>query len=179
MTRQMVHGNDRDAARPRKRLCEGKPDEQRSPRSGPRVRPLRLTLLVGSVTLFHLAMFAGSVALPLYVTRGLHQPGTAQQYNGMNTFVAGMLIEKVTGHSYAHEVRNRIIRPLGLHGEIDAAYRLHVAIILDQAGNPDRRWVDHVHSPSVKIADTAARASDLEKILRSGVDRGSCRSKRR
>ena len=30
MTRQMVHGNDRDAARPRKRLCEGKPDEQRS-----------------------------------------------------------------------------------------------------------------------------------------------------
>ncbi|GAA0698898.1 serine hydrolase domain-containing protein [Kitasatospora atroaurantiaca] len=43
------------------------------------------------------------------------EPGTAQQYNGMNTFVAGMLIEKVTGHSYAHEVRHRIIQPLGLH----------------------------------------------------------------
>ncbi|MEU9129003.1 serine hydrolase domain-containing protein [Kitasatospora sp. NPDC048540] len=42
------------------------------------------------------------------------EPGTAQQYNGMNTFVAGLLIEKVTGHSYAHEVRSRIIRPLGL-----------------------------------------------------------------
>lgn len=43
------------------------------------------------------------------------QPGTAQQYNGMNTFVAGMIIEKVTGHSYAQEVRRRIIQPLGLH----------------------------------------------------------------
>ncbi|MCC9310291.1 beta-lactamase family protein [Kitasatospora sp. RB6PN24] len=42
------------------------------------------------------------------------QPGTAQQYNGMNTFVAGMVIEKVTGHSYAQEVRRRIIQPLGL-----------------------------------------------------------------
>ncbi|MGK4579576.1 hypothetical protein [Kitasatospora sp. HPMI-4] len=35
------------------------------------------------------------------------QPGTAQQYNGMNTFLAGMIIERVTGHSYAHEVRSR------------------------------------------------------------------------
>ncbi|GAA2278822.1 serine hydrolase domain-containing protein [Kitasatospora cystarginea] len=42
-------------------------------------------------------------------------PGTAQQYNGMNTFLAGMVIERVTGHSFAHEVRDRIIRPLGLH----------------------------------------------------------------
>jgi SET family sugar efflux transporter-like MFS transporter len=29
------------------------------------------------VVLFFLAMFAGSIALPLYVTRGLHQPDTA------------------------------------------------------------------------------------------------------
>ncbi|MFD8087185.1 serine hydrolase domain-containing protein [Kitasatospora sp. NPDC059722] len=42
-------------------------------------------------------------------------PGTQQQYNGMNTFVAGLLVEQVTGHSYAHELRERIIRPLGLH----------------------------------------------------------------
>jgi SET family sugar efflux transporter-like MFS transporter len=33
-----------------------------------------LALLVISVVLFFLAMFAGSVALPLYVTRGLHRP---------------------------------------------------------------------------------------------------------
>ncbi|MEV7186250.1 serine hydrolase domain-containing protein [Kitasatospora sp. NPDC093102] len=42
-------------------------------------------------------------------------PGTAQQYNGMNTFVAGLVVEKVTGHRYADELRDRIIRPLGLH----------------------------------------------------------------
>ncbi|MEV4615731.1 serine hydrolase domain-containing protein [Kitasatospora sp. NPDC049258] len=41
-------------------------------------------------------------------------PGSAQQYNGMNTFVLGLLVEQVTGHSYAHEVQQRIIRPLGL-----------------------------------------------------------------
>ncbi|MGW4382425.1 serine hydrolase domain-containing protein [Kitasatospora sp. NPDC004531] len=41
-------------------------------------------------------------------------PGTAQQYNGFNTFIAGLLIEKITGHSYAHEVKHRIIQPLHL-----------------------------------------------------------------
>ncbi|MGW1179348.1 serine hydrolase domain-containing protein [Kitasatospora sp. NPDC002543] len=42
-------------------------------------------------------------------------PGTAQQYNGMNTFVAGLLVEEVTGHRYADELRDRVLRPLGLH----------------------------------------------------------------
>lgn len=41
-------------------------------------------------------------------------PGTKQQYNGINYFVAGLLIEKVTDRSYAHEVQQRIIRPLRL-----------------------------------------------------------------
>ncbi|MGW7579898.1 serine hydrolase domain-containing protein [Kitasatospora sp. NPDC054768] len=41
-------------------------------------------------------------------------PGSAQQYNGMNTFVAGLIVEKVTGHRYADELRDRIVRPLGL-----------------------------------------------------------------
>ncbi|WP_329569552.1 serine hydrolase domain-containing protein [Kitasatospora sp. NBC_01266] len=43
------------------------------------------------------------------------QPGTAQQYNGLNYYLAGLLIERVTGHSYAQEVTARILRPLGLH----------------------------------------------------------------
>lgn len=41
-------------------------------------------------------------------------PGTQQQYNGTNYYVAGLLIEKVTGDSYAHEVGRRILRPLDL-----------------------------------------------------------------
>jgi D-alanyl-D-alanine carboxypeptidase len=41
-------------------------------------------------------------------------PGTKQQYNGVNYFLAGLLVERVTGHSYAHELRTRLLRPLGL-----------------------------------------------------------------
>ncbi|SES44765.1 D-alanyl-D-alanine carboxypeptidase [Streptomyces sp. yr375] len=41
-------------------------------------------------------------------------PGTAQQYSGMNYYVAGLLVEKITGHTFAHEVRSRITRPLAL-----------------------------------------------------------------
>ena len=47
-----------------------------SPQAATPVRPVVLALLVISVVLFFLAMFAGSVALPLYLTRGLHQPDT-------------------------------------------------------------------------------------------------------
>ncbi|MEH0544233.1 serine hydrolase [Streptomyces sp. B21-105] len=42
-------------------------------------------------------------------------PGTAQQYNGMNYYVAGLLVEKITGRGFADELRSRITRPLGLH----------------------------------------------------------------
>lgn len=42
-------------------------------------------------------------------------PGTQQQYNGANYFVAGLLIEKVTGRTYGYELANRILRPLQLH----------------------------------------------------------------
>jgi len=42
-------------------------------------------------------------------------PGTAQEYNGTNYFVAGLVIEKVTGRSFAQEVTDRILRPVGLH----------------------------------------------------------------
>jgi D-alanyl-D-alanine carboxypeptidase len=41
-------------------------------------------------------------------------PGTQQQYNGVNYIVLAMLIQKVTGHGYAHEIEQRILRPLGM-----------------------------------------------------------------
>ncbi|WP_326566496.1 serine hydrolase domain-containing protein [Amycolatopsis rhabdoformis] len=41
-------------------------------------------------------------------------PGTSQQYTNTNYLVAGLLIEKLTHHSYGSEVRDRILRPLGL-----------------------------------------------------------------
>ncbi|MFD3530602.1 serine hydrolase domain-containing protein [Streptomyces sp. NPDC058664] len=41
-------------------------------------------------------------------------PGTVQQYNGLNSFVAGLLVERVTGRTFARELDRRIVRPLGL-----------------------------------------------------------------
>ncbi|WP_433351887.1 serine hydrolase domain-containing protein [Microtetraspora malaysiensis] len=41
-------------------------------------------------------------------------PGTQQRYNGTNYFVAGLLLEKVTGRTYAQEAQRRILRPLRL-----------------------------------------------------------------
>ncbi|MFC8916640.1 serine hydrolase domain-containing protein [Streptomyces sp. NPDC057116] len=43
-------------------------------------------------------------------------PGTAQRYGNIGYTVAGLLIERVTGGTYADQVTRRILRPLGLHG---------------------------------------------------------------
>ncbi|MFF0307030.1 serine hydrolase domain-containing protein [Streptosporangium sp. NPDC004379] len=42
------------------------------------------------------------------------EPGTRQHYLNINTFVAGLLIEKVTGRSYEREVTTRVLRPVGM-----------------------------------------------------------------
>lgn len=41
-------------------------------------------------------------------------PGTGFEYSNTNYLILGMLIEQVTGHRYADELRDRIIHPLGL-----------------------------------------------------------------
>ncbi|MCZ0982976.1 serine hydrolase [Streptomyces diastatochromogenes] len=41
-------------------------------------------------------------------------PGTTSQYNGINYYLAGLVVEKVTGRSYEAELRDRVLRPLGL-----------------------------------------------------------------
>lgn len=42
------------------------------------------------------------------------QPGTAQKYTNTAYVTAGMIVEKVTGRSYARNLRDRITNPLGL-----------------------------------------------------------------
>ncbi|GAA2616728.1 serine hydrolase domain-containing protein [Actinomadura fulvescens] len=42
------------------------------------------------------------------------KPGTGWRYSNTGYLLAGMLIEKVTGHTYGEEIRRRVIRPLGL-----------------------------------------------------------------
>ncbi|MEU6121310.1 serine hydrolase domain-containing protein [Streptomyces sp. NPDC047123] len=42
------------------------------------------------------------------------RPGKGWNYSDTNYLLAGMIIEKVTGHTYGEEIRQRVIRPLGL-----------------------------------------------------------------
>ncbi|MGA5898152.1 serine hydrolase domain-containing protein [Streptomyces venetus] len=44
------------------------------------------------------------------------KPGESWKYSNTNYLLAGMVIEKVTGHPYGDEIRNRIINPLHLEG---------------------------------------------------------------
>ncbi|QIS22529.1 serine hydrolase [Nocardia terpenica] len=43
-------------------------------------------------------------------------PGTEQEYRGINYVLAALLIEKITGNPYGDEIGARILRPLGLAG---------------------------------------------------------------
>ncbi|MGC0329223.1 D-alanyl-D-alanine carboxypeptidase [Streptomyces sp. SAI-170] len=44
-----------------------------------------------------------------------YTPGSRQTYGNIHYTVLGMLIEKVTGDSYAHQAQVRVFRPLGMH----------------------------------------------------------------
>jgi D-alanyl-D-alanine carboxypeptidase len=44
------------------------------------------------------------------------EPGTRTMYSNTNYLVLGMIVTRVTGHSYADEIEHRIIRPLKLSG---------------------------------------------------------------
>ncbi|MEV4440630.1 serine hydrolase domain-containing protein [Streptomyces sp. NPDC049577] len=42
------------------------------------------------------------------------RPGTRWHYSNTNYILAGMIVEKVTGHPYGHEIDRRILGPLGM-----------------------------------------------------------------
>ncbi|WP_338399814.1 serine hydrolase domain-containing protein [Streptomyces caatingaensis] len=46
--------------------------------------------------------------------RPYFEPGKGWHYSNTNYVLAGMVVEKVTGHSYADEIRRRVLRPLDL-----------------------------------------------------------------
>jgi D-alanyl-D-alanine carboxypeptidase len=50
-------------------------------------------------------------------------PGASWDYSNTNYILAGMIIEKVTGHSWAAEVRSRILRPLALRETVEPGDR--------------------------------------------------------
>ncbi|MFF2143096.1 serine hydrolase domain-containing protein [Kitasatospora sp. NPDC058190] len=46
------------------------------------------------------------------------EPSADQSYSNTNYTLAVLLVEALTGHSYAEEMEQRILRPLGLHGTV-------------------------------------------------------------
>ena len=93
-------------------------------------------------------------------------PGAGWNYSNTNYILLGMIIEKVTHHSWANEVTRRIIAPLGLHHTYApgtappagaARHRLPV-LQPDHPGRHDRR--EHVLGQLGRRADQHRRRPD-------------------
>ncbi|MFI9202866.1 serine hydrolase domain-containing protein [Streptomyces sp. NPDC053048] len=69
---------------------------------------------------FHIHRYDGATPEELVriglAHKPLFTPGLKWSYSNTNYILAGMVIEKATGNSYASEVERRIIKPLGLRG---------------------------------------------------------------
>ncbi|MGW1895747.1 serine hydrolase domain-containing protein [Streptomyces sp. NPDC002004] len=104
-------------------------------------------------------------------------PGTGWQYSNTNYIVAGLLVEAVTHHPLARELRARIIRPLGLRatsfpvrtGRI-SGYHAHGYISTDLVPTPDGTPYDVTgFNPSAAWAAGAlvSNAADLSRFYRA------------
>lgn len=98
--------------------------------------------------------FAGSKPL-------VFKPGSQGRYSNTNYIALGLVIEKVTGHSYAQELEKRILEPLGLDDtELPETRRLPD---LDDGGyNPNVPWA------AGAIVSNAHDLSRFYSVLLSG-----------
>jgi D-alanyl-D-alanine carboxypeptidase len=97
-------------------------------------------------------------------------PGAGWHYSNTNYTLAGLLIERITGHSYEDELRQRLIVPLGLrHTDLPGTSPFMPAVHLraylwPRSGdplditvqNPSRAWAS---------GDLIATASDLSRFF--------------
>ncbi|WP_251095145.1 serine hydrolase domain-containing protein [Streptomyces sp. Caat 7-52] len=105
-----------------------------------------------------------------------YTPGTRQTYGNIHYTVLGMLVEKVTGDSYAHQAAVRIFRPLGMRHSsfpVGADPRIH---------GPHNRGYDWIDGRLVDVTDwnmtdrfaagdLISTTADLERLL-VGLFRG-------
>jgi D-alanyl-D-alanine carboxypeptidase len=99
-----------------------------------------------------------------------YAPGTRQTYANIHYTVLGLLIEKVTGDSYAHQAQVRIFRPLGMrdtsfprgadpriHGPHNRGYDWIDGRLVDVTDwNMSDRWA---------AGDMISTTADLERLL--------------
>ncbi|OXY90648.1 serine hydrolase domain-containing protein [Streptomyces diastatochromogenes] len=101
-------------------------------------------------------------------------PGDQQDYLNINYTILGMLIEKVTGHSYAHEATRLVLRPAGMrhtyfpgtdpviHGPHNHGYQL----VKDADGTT--RFVDVSdwnQADRWAAGDMISTTADLERLI--------------
>jgi D-alanyl-D-alanine carboxypeptidase len=105
-----------------------------------------------------------------------YAPGTRQDYDNIHYTVLGMLIEKVTGDSYAHQAEVRIFRPLGM---CDSSFPIGTDPRLHGPHNRGYDWIDGRlvdvtdwnMSDRRAAGDLISTTADLEKLL-VGLFRG-------
>lgn len=100
-------------------------------------------------------------------------PGTRQRYGNADYWLAGLVIEKVTGRTWQREVTDRIIRPLGLAGTtapcddpriLGPHARGYEAVPTGQGVD----WVDVTEAnPSLQWSAAAiiSTAADLDRLM--------------
>ncbi|HSN54659.1 MAG TPA: serine hydrolase [Candidatus Sulfomarinibacteraceae bacterium] len=108
-------------------------------------------------------------------------PGTTFQYSNAGFEVVRLLIEDVTGRSFAEVVAERVFDPIGMtHSSVEAplpdAALVHAAMGHRDDGTPDaayRRWLPHVAAGGLwtTAADYAAFVVDIQRSLRGEAGR--------
>lgn len=133
-------------------------------------------------TAFFTHRYDGATPEKLVRTALTHEPvfapGGGWDYSNTNYILAGMVIEKATGHAYATEVERRIIKPLGLRGttlpgtspRLPGPHPRHYSTLF--VDGPDARSYDVTEfNPSVSGAagEIISTARDLNVFFRALV----------
>jgi D-alanyl-D-alanine carboxypeptidase len=69
----------------------------------------------------------------------LFAPGSQWDYSSTNYIALGLVIEKVTGHPFGQELRQRILKPLAL-SRTELATTRRLPDLNDPGTNPNLRW---------------------------------------
>jgi D-alanyl-D-alanine carboxypeptidase len=99
-------------------------------------------------------------------------PGAAWSYSNTNYILAGLIIEKVTGHSYRTEVGRRILRPLGLrHTYFEGAdpeiHGPHMHAYVPWTDGTLRDFTRYNMSWAYSAGEMVSTAADLNRFYRA------------